>query len=174
MEIWSKQRRELVREISEGNIESLYSEIEGSEEKFLRTKAEAENAKKLIELEVAKAKKFGVDSILAELLAVMDSLEAAISDGSNVEQLKKGVSLTSKQLWAVLEKNNVRAIVPQNQKFDPMLHQAISVLEGEEDGIVVSVLQKGYALWGRLLRPALVVVSKKKHNSNISDPEQHE
>lgn len=177
MRIWNRinsvidlgRAKKLIREVSEGNIDSLYSEIEKSEIKSLGYKAEVENAKKLVEVEVTKTKKFGVENILTELLAVMDSLEAAISDDSDVVQLKRGVSLTSKQLGAILEKNNVRVIAPQNQKFDPTFHQAISVLEGEEDGIIVSVLQKGYMLWGRLLRPALVVVSQKKHNNSIPD-----
>jgi molecular chaperone GrpE len=116
---------------------------------------------------VAKAHRFGLESFAGALLAVKDSLDAALTvENTSIESFKEGVEITARQLDAVLEKFAIKAIVPENEKFDPHRHQAISQVESEkEPGTVVSVLQKGYLLHDRVLRPALVVVSKAREEA---------
>jgi molecular chaperone GrpE len=132
---------------------------------WLRAKAEAENARRRAQEEVDKARKYAVEKFAGELLAVKDSLEAALAAGAEAtpESLKSGVELTLKQLSSVLEKNHVREVNPLGEKFDPHLHQAIAMVAGEgEANTVASVLQKGYLLHERVLRPALVTVFQGK------------
>jgi molecular chaperone GrpE len=130
---------------------------------WLRAKADAENARRRALDEIDKARKFALDKFAAELLPVKDSLEAALATGDNasIESLKSGVELTLKQLSGVFEKNNIKEINPLADKFDPNYHQAIATVEAEgEPNSVASVLQKGYALNDRVVRPALVTVIK--------------
>ncbi len=130
---------------------------------WLRAKADAENARRRALDEIDKARKFALDKFAAELLPVKDSLEAALATGDNasIESLKSGVDLTLKQLSGVFEKNNIQEINPLGDKFDPNYHQAIATVEAEgEPNSVASVLQKGYALNDRVVRPALVTVVK--------------
>jgi molecular chaperone GrpE len=132
---------------------------------WLRAKADAENARRRALDEIDKARKFALDKFAAELLPVKDSLEAALATGDNasIESLKSGVELTLKQLAGVFEKNSINEISPLGDKFDPNYHQAIAMVEGEgEANTVASVLQKGYALNDRVMRPALVTVFKPK------------
>ena len=131
---------------------------------FLRAKAEADNIRKRAQTEVTNAHKFAVENFSSSLLAVKDSLEAAlIAENASVESMKSGVELTLKQLVAVFDRFNLAEINPQGQKFDPHRHQAIGTLEAEaEPNTVVKVLQKGYLLHDRVIRPALVMVSKAK------------
>lgn len=131
---------------------------------WLRAKAETENVRRRAQEDIAKAGKFAIDRFARELLAVKDSLEAALStDTASVESLRSGTELTLKQLVAAFEKSSLTEINPLGQKFDPHRHQAISVVESDrEANSVVSVLQKGYLLADRVLRPALVVVAKAK------------
>ena len=112
--------------------------------------------------DVTKAHRFGLESFSSALLPVKDSLDAALAtEKATLESFKEGVEITAKQLDGVFEKFSIRAIDPKGQKFDPHQHQAIGQLESEaEPNTVVSVLQKGYLLHDRVLRPALVVVSK--------------
>ena len=112
--------------------------------------------------DVAKARKFAVESFANELLAVKDSLEAALAvESPSVENLKDGVELTLKQLVAAFGKFNLHEINPMGEKFDPHQHQAISMIESDQPAnTVVTVLQKGYRLNERVLRPALVMVAK--------------
>ena len=134
-------------------------------DQFLRAKAEAENARRRAEDEISKARKFAVESLAESLLPVADSLEAGliIKDASN-EQIREGAQATLRQLLAALERNKVLAINPgPGEKFDPHQHQAISVVPSEHDAnTVVSVLQKGYLIADRVLRPALITVSAPK------------
>ena len=134
-------------------------------DQFLRAKAEAENARRRAEDEVSKARKFAVESLAESLLPVADSLEAGliIKDATN-EQIREGAQATLRQLLAALERNKVIAINPAaGTKFDPHQHQAISVVPSEhEANTVVTVLQKGYSIADRTLRPALVTVSAPK------------
>ena len=126
--------------------------------------AEGENIRRRAQEDIAKAGKFAVERFAGELLAVKDSLEAALaSETQTAEALKSGVELTLRQLISAFEKSNLNEINPLGEKFDPHKHQAISQLESEgEPNHVLNVLQKGYALHDRVIRPALVVVSKAK------------
>ena len=117
---------------------------------WLRAKADAENARRRALDEIDKARKFALDRFASDLLAVKDSL-------------KSGVELTLKQLSGVFDKNGVKEINPLGDKFDPNYHQAIAMVEGDgESNSVASVLQKGYALNDRVIRPAMVTVIKPK------------
>jgi molecular chaperone GrpE len=131
---------------------------------WLRAKAEGENIRRRAQEDIAKAGKFAAEKFAGELLAVKDSLEAALANqNQGAEALHSGVELTLRQLSAAFEKSNVKEINPLDEKFDPHRHQAISQVEADgEPNRVVTVLQKGYALHDRILRPALVVVSKAK------------
>ena len=113
---------------------------------------------------MAKAHRFGVEGFASSLLAVKDSLDAALTvENTSIESFKEGVELTARQLEQVFEKFAIKPIDPQGERFDPHRHQAISQVETEgEPNTVVTVLQKGYLLHDRVLRPALVVVSKQK------------
>lgn len=131
---------------------------------WLRAKAETENMRRRAVEDIDKARKFAVENFASELLAVKDSLEAALAvESPSVENLKDGVELTLKQLAAVFGKFNLHAIEPLGEKFDPHQHQAIQVVESDQPpNTVVTVLQKGYRLNERTLRPALVMVAKGK------------
>jgi molecular chaperone GrpE len=132
---------------------------------WLRAKADAENARRRALDEIDKARKFALDKFASELLPVKDSLEAALATGDNasIESLKSGVELTLKQLAGVFEKSGIKELNPLGEKFDPNYHQAIATVEAEgEANSVASVLQKGYALHERVMRPALVTVIKVK------------
>ena len=131
---------------------------------WLRAKAETENVRRRAQEDIAKASKFAVERFARELLAVKDSLEAALAaEAPSVESMRSGTELTLKQLVAAFEKSALTEVNPQGEKFDPHFHQAISMIEAEQEAnTVVSVLQKGYLLADRVLRPALVVVAKPK------------
>ncbi len=131
---------------------------------WLRAKAETENIRRRAQEDIAKASKFAIERFAGELLAVKDSLEAALAaDNPSVESLKSGTDLTLKQLVAAFEKSALKENNPVGEKFDPNFHQAISMLESEQEAnTVVSVLQKGYLIAERVLRPALVIVAKPK------------
>jgi len=132
---------------------------------WLRAKAETENVRRRAVDDVEKARKFALEKFAGDLLAVKDSLEAALAtgDSTSLDKIKEGVELTLKQLASVFEKNAINEINPVGQKFDPNCHQAISMVEGEgEPNTVATVLQKGYLLNERVIRPALVMVVKPK------------
>jgi molecular chaperone GrpE len=131
---------------------------------WLRAKAEAENVRRRAQTDVSNAHKYAVENFSAELLTVMDSLEAALAvENASVENFKNGMELTQKQLIAVFDKFNIKAIDPTGEKFDPHHHQAMCTVDSElEPNTVVQVMQKGYKLHDRVIRPALVMVSKVK------------
>ena len=131
---------------------------------WMYAKAESENIRRRAQDDTEKARKFALEKFSSELLAVKDSLEAALTvDTATLESYKNGVELTLKQLASVFEKFNVVEMNPSGEKFDPHKHQAISLVEAEaEPNTVVQVLQKGYTLHDRVLRPALVMVAKPK------------
>jgi molecular chaperone GrpE len=132
---------------------------------YLRAKAESENARRRADEEVSKARKFALESFAESLLPVADSLEAGLNlPSATPEQIKEGALATLKQLKAALERNRVMQIDPTaGTKFDPHQHQAISVVPSEQEAnTVVTVLQKGYLIADRVLRPALVTVSAPK------------
>jgi len=131
---------------------------------WLRAKAEAENIRRRAQTDVANAHKYAVENFSAELLNVMDSLEAALAvENATVENFKNGMELTQKQLTSVFDKFSIKTIDPAGEKFDPHLHQAMCTVDSElEPNTVVQVMQKGYQLHDRVIRPALVMVSKAK------------
>lgn len=131
---------------------------------WLRAKAETENLRRRAQDDVSKAHKFAAEKFAGEMLAVKDSLETALAvEEQTAEALKAGVELTLKQLVAAFEKAAVRELNPLGEKFDPHYHQAIAMVDAEQEAnTVVTVLQKGYALYDRILRPALVTVAKPR------------
>ncbi|BAN22156.1 protein GrpE [Caballeronia insecticola] len=138
--------------------------IAALKEDFLRAKAETENVRRRSQEDVAKAHKFAIENFAEHLLPVLDSLEAALADQStDLAKVREGVELTLRQLTGALEKGRVVAVNPVGEKFDPHRHQAISMVPAEQDAnTVVAVLQKGYVIADRVLRPALVTVAAPK------------
>ncbi|MBB5205958.1 molecular chaperone GrpE [Inhella inkyongensis] len=132
---------------------------------YLRAKAEAENARRRAEEDMAKARKFAVEGFAEAMLPVVDSLEGAIGlPNATLEQLLEGVHATRRQLLQALERNKVVEINPgPSVKFDPHQHQAISMVPAEQEAnTIVAVLQKGFLIADRVLRPALVTVAAPK------------
>lgn len=143
-------------------LEAKHTEVSDA---YLRAKAEVENARRRADEEVSKARKFAVEAFAESLLPVKDSLEAAIAmPDAQVEAVLEGVHATLRQLSAALERNKVLQIAPPaGTKFDPHQHQAISMVPAEQEAnTVVAVLQKGYLINDRVLRPALVTVAAPK------------
>ncbi|HEX2011704.1 MAG TPA: nucleotide exchange factor GrpE [Roseateles sp.] len=149
----------------EAKIAELEGRLAEMSDAYLRAKAEAENIRRRSEEEMSKARKFAVEGFAEAMLPVMDSMEAAIAmPDAKVETVLEGVHATRRQLAAALERNKVLEINPaQGGKFDPHQHQAISMVPAEQDAnTVVMVLQKGYLIADRVLRPALVTVAAPK------------
>ena len=143
-------------------LEAKHAEVSDA---YLRAKAESENTRRRAEEEISKARKFAIEAFAESLLPVKDSLEAAIAiPAATPEQLLEGVHATLRQLTAALERNKVIEINPAaGARFDPHQHQAISVVPAEQEAnTVVVVLQKGYLIAERVLRPALVTVAAPK------------
>jgi molecular chaperone GrpE len=150
-------------------LETQFAELQARHaemsDAFLRAKADAENTRRRAEEEMGKARKFAVEAFAESLLPVKDSLEAAIAmPDATPEQMLEGVHATLRQLTQALERNKVLQIAPPvGTRFDPHQHQAISVVPAEQEAnTVVAVLQKGYLIADRVLRPALVTVSAPK------------
>ena len=146
----------------EERIAELEAQLVEAQAAVLYTKAEGENIRRRAMDDIEKARKFALEKFSNELLAVKDSLDAALLiEATEVQSYKDGVDLTAKQLASVFDKFNIAEINPVGEKFDPNKHQAISMLENSgEPNTVTSVLQKGYTLNDRVLRPALVMVAK--------------
>ncbi len=152
----------------EQQLEQARLEANENLDKFLRAKAETENIRRRSAEEVTKARKFAVEQFAAELLVVRDSLELASKfsiegeDSPDLTHMHEGVTLTLRQLDSVFEKESIVVIDPTGEKFDPELHQAMSMIDTDEvaPDHVVSVMQKGYLISDRLLRPAMVVVAR--------------
>ncbi|MFO1386401.1 MAG: nucleotide exchange factor GrpE [Chitinivorax sp.] len=164
---------ELTGEQSQPQVDSMPSmeellkqaELQAAEhhDAWLRAKAEADNIRRRSAEEVQSAQKYAVTKFATELLAVKDSLEMALKDTSSIESIQAGVDLTLKQLVSAFEKFQLSEINPVGEKLDPHKHQAISVVPADaEPNTVVSVMQKGYQLADRVIRPAMVVVAKAK------------
>lgn len=149
-------------------VESLLKQAELAaqehQDAWLRAKADADNIRKRAQTDIANAHKYAIENFSTELLAVKDSLEAALAiNNVTVDNLKSGVELTLKQLNSAFEKFRVTEVNPLGQKFDPHRHQAISTVEADaEPNTVVQVFQKGYLLNDRVIRPAMVAVAKAK------------
>ncbi len=149
----------------EAELAALKAKNTELSDSYLRAKAEAENARRRAEEEISKARKFAVEGFAESLLPVTDSLEAGLQlKDATATQIREGTEATLKQLKSALERNKVLEIAPAaGTKFDPHQHQAISMVPAEQDAnTVVSVLQKGYLIADRVLRPALVTVTAPK------------
>jgi molecular chaperone GrpE len=138
---------------------------------WLRAKAEADNVRKRAQTDVAAAHKFAIERFATELLTVKDSLEAAVAASATApDALKNGVELTLKQLTAAFERFQIAEISPAGQKFNPHEHQAMTAVEADaEPNTVLQVLQKGYRLHDRVIRPALVTVAKARTVENSAN-----
>ncbi len=151
--------------LAQAELATLQAKSAELADQYLRAKADAENARRRAEDEISKARKFAVEAFAESLLPVADSLEAGlVIKDATAEQIREGAQATLRQLLAALERNKVLPIHPApGEKFDPHQHQAISVVASEQEAnTVVSVLQKGYSIAERILRPALVTVSAPK------------
>lgn len=148
----------------EARIAELEAQLAEAKAAVLYVKAEGENMRRRATEDIDKARKFALEKFSNELLAVKDSLDAALLiEATEVQSYKDGVELTSKQLASVFDKFNIAEVNPVGEKFDPNKHQAISMLESDQEpNTVITVLQKGYTLNDRVLRPALVMVAKAK------------
>lgn len=145
-------------------INALERQIKELEEAVLYAKAESENARKRALDDIDKTRKFAIENFSQEILLVKDSLDAALMiENATLESYKDGVQLTVKQLMNVFTKFNIELVDPVGEKFDPNFHQAMAMIESDEEpNTVINVMQKGYKLNDRVLRPALVTVSKEK------------
>ncbi len=160
-------------EAAPGEIERLREELEAARKQaeqtwnqLVRAQADLENLRKRSERDVAQAHKYGLEKFISELLPVVDSLELGLGHATehvDAQKLREGMDLTLKMLGQVLQKFNVEEIDPVGEPFDPELHQAMSIQENAElePNTVLTVVQKGYRLNDRLLRPAMVIVSKR-------------
>ena len=162
-------------DLTEASAEELLKKLEEANaraeehlDRLLRTQAELENQRKRAERDIENAHKYALEKFVNELLAVKDSLElgiqAARGESVDAEKILEGTELTDKMLTQVLQKFGVEEINPQGEKFDPELHQAMSMQPSDEfpANTVMQVVQKGYTLNGRLIRPAMVIVSQGK------------
>ena len=150
---------------AEAQLTELQARFTEVNDAFLRARAEAENTRRRAEEEMSKARKYAIESFAESLLPVMDSLQAAITQPeAATAQVLEGVHATLRLLSAALERNKVLVIAPPaSTKFDPRQHQAISVVPADQEAnTVVTVLQKGYLISDRVLRPALVTVAAAK------------
>lgn len=138
---------------------------------WLRAKAESENVRRRAQEDIAKASKFAAEKFANAMLPVKDSLEAALaSENQTIESLREGVELTLKQLVSAFQSAEISEEDPAGKKFDPNKHQAIGTLESDgEPNLVLNVLQKGYLLHERVLRPAMVMVSKPRENQRSGE-----
>ena len=150
----------------EEQVVQLGEELVSASDAVLRAQAEAQNTVRRAEKDVEKARKFALERFAGELLPVLDNLEraleAAVADDATVKPIAEGVELTLKSFQDVLGKFNVVVVDPEGEPFDPNLHQAMSMVENNdvEPNTVIAVMQKGYTLNDRLVRPAMVMVSK--------------
>jgi molecular chaperone GrpE len=151
---------------AEVTLEQLQEELEAARDASLRAQADAQNARRRAEQDVEKARKYALERFAGELLPVVDNLEraleASVEGGEAVKAIADGVELTLKSFLDALGKANIEQIDPAGEPFDPQLHQAMSMIENPdvEPNSVLHVMQKGYSLNGRLIRPAMVMVSK--------------
>lgn len=143
-----------------------------SQDKLLRAHAEMENIRRRSERELENAHKYGMEKFATELLPVIDSLElgliAASAEGANIEKLREGMDLTAKMLVSAFDKFGITPVHPIDEAFDPDFHQAMTMIEhpDKDPNTVIDVMQKGYTIKERLIRPAMVVVSKAPASDN--------
>lgn len=160
----TKQSTKKESKVDKKELQELKEQIKDLEASILYSKAESENARKRALEDIEKARKFAVEKFCQEILLVKDSLDAALTiEKASLESYKDGIDLTSKQLLNIFAKFNIEEINPEEETFDPNFHQAMTMIETEgEANKILNVMQKGYKLNDRVLRPALVTVSKAK------------
>ena len=153
---------------------TVEEKLQDAEEKLLRSLAEIENQRRRFEKEIKDAFEFGSFNFAKESLAIPDNLQRAkqaikndekLKDNKDLDKFLENITIIEKDLISIFEKNNIKKIVSQNKKFDPNFHQAMSEIEDDkvDPGTILQEIQAGYLLGERLLRPALVSVSKKKN-----------
>lgn len=154
-----------VAEVSADTLAQLEAKVLELQDAFMRAKAEGENIRRRAQDDISKAHKFAIESFAEAMVPVRDSLEMALKvETPSLESIKEGVEMTLKQLISAFEKNRLVEVNPaQGEKLDPSKHQAVSMVPAEQDAnTIVTVLQKGYMIADRLLRPALVTVAQAK------------
>lgn len=161
-------------------LEQVGTEFADQKEKYLRALAEVDNTRRRAETDISNARKFAIEGFAAEVLSVRDSLELArtteLSDKDTgiVEKIKEGLDLTLKQLDAVFGKFGIKTVEPApGDKLNPELHQAMTIQESDQvaPNHIVAVIQKGYSIHDRLLRPAMVIVAKADSNHSVESSE---
>lgn len=168
---------ESVSELRE-QLTEAQSKAEENWNQFLRARAELENVRRRAERDVEQAHKYAIEKLASELLSVKDSLEmgvqAANEPGADVAKLREGSELTLKMMNQLMERFDIKPMNPQGEKFDPELHEAMAAQESAEHdpNTVIHVVQKGYLLHDRLLRPAMVIVAKPSSGSGGGIDEQ--
>lgn len=156
-------------------LEEARAEAKANADRYLRAEAEMANLRRRVEKDVENAHKYGQEKLVKELLDVADNLERTLAaidtDSSEVEPLKEGVDMTLKGLLGTFAKFQIEVINPEGEPFDPQHHQAMSMIENPEvePNTVIAVMQKGYTLHGRLVRPAMVMVSKGAAGKTIDE-----
>ena len=153
-------KNEINLDTFKARIAELEGEVKQARETTARANAEAYNAQKRMEQEADKSKKFALQKFAKELLEVVDNLERAIENADASDPVTEGVQLTHKALLSVLNKNGIEVIDPQGEKFNADVHEAVGIDADADADVVGTVLQKGYSLNGRLLRPAMVRVGQ--------------
>ena len=165
---------------------TVEEKLQDAEEKLLRSLAEIENQRRRFEKEIKDAFEFGSFNFAKESLAIPDNLQRAkeaikndekLKDNKDLEKFLENITIIEKDLISIFEKNNIKKIVSQNKKFDPNFHQAMSEIEDDkvDPGTILQEIQAGYLLGERLLRPALVSVSKKKDlKDQVNDDKKEE
>ena len=149
----------------EAQLAAAEARVAELQDAFMRARAEGDNIRRRAQEDVAKAHKFAIESFAEAMVPVRDSLEMALKvEAPTMESLKEGVEMTLKQLTAAFEKNRLVEVMPApGEKLDPMKHQAVAVVPSEQEAnTVVNVLQKGYMIADRLLRPAIVTAAQAK------------
>lgn len=156
---------EIDTENLQAQLDKEREQAQANLETALRAKAEMENLRKRTSRDIENAHKYALEKFVNELLPIIDSLELGMSaseSAENIDNLREGMDLTLKMFNTAIEKFGVKTVDPQGEKFNPEQHEAVSMqeIEGSEPGTVVTVIQKGYELNGRLVRPAMVIVAK--------------
>jgi len=152
---------EIIAQLRE-KLDATQAKADESWDTLVRLQAEMENHRKRSEKQVEDAHKFASQKFVESLLPVVDSMEMGMAAEGDVDQIRKGMDLTLKLFESVMEKNNIEAVDPMGEKFNPELHQAMAMQPNPEmeDNTVMAVMQKGFTISGRLIRPAMVMVVK--------------
>ena len=164
-----EDKQEISDEVLENITEeplSLDKQIEDLQEKVLRAQAEVQNVRRIAAQEVTRARLYGAESLAREFLSVGDNLQRAVDspvEGADLSSMKEGLELTFKSFESALKSAGITSIDPVDESFDPEKHEALSLIQDEskEENTIIEVVQKGFMILDRVLRPAKVIVSKK-------------